>query len=43
MKISIDQFEIELDGILKNVERWADRIADWDFLEREPKGTKFHL
>jgi hypothetical protein len=43
MKISIDQFELELDGILKNVERWADRIADWDFLERQPKHTKLHL
>jgi hypothetical protein len=43
MKISIDQFELELDGILKNVERWADRIADWDFLERQPKRTKLHL
>jgi hypothetical protein len=43
MKISIDQFELELDGILKNVERWADQIADWDFLERKPKRTKTKL
>lgn len=43
MKISIDQFELELDGVLKNVERWADRIADWDFLERQPKRTRLHL
>jgi hypothetical protein len=43
MKISIDQFELELDGVLKNVERWADRITDWDFLERQPKRTRLQL
>ena len=44
MKISIDQFELELDGIIKNAERWADRIADLDFLERKPNTrTKLHL
>jgi hypothetical protein len=44
MKISIDQFELELDGILKGVERWVDRIADLDFLERKSIArTKLHL
>ena len=40
----VDRWELELDGILESVERWADRIADLDFLERKPNTrTKLHL
>ena len=43
MTKTIDRWELELDGILESVERWADRIADLDFLERKPKTrTKLH-
>jgi hypothetical protein len=39
-----ERWELELDGVLAEVERWADRIADLDFLERKPNTrTKLHL
>ena len=39
-----DRWELEIDGILESVERWADRIANSDFLERKPNTrTKLHL
>jgi hypothetical protein len=39
-----DRWELELDGVLEGVERWADRIANLDFLERKPNTrTKLHL
>ncbi len=39
-----DRWELELDDVLAEVERWGDRIANLDFLERKPNTrTKFHL